>query len=260
STCEVSCFSASKNMAEEPKGTQSLPPAEPLPEPDLDVLLSNIPDFKEVFGPGEKSGETPPEKKEPAPKEPAEAEEPVEGIAAAAGLEAAETPEEPEPEEPEPEKPDAVQKRIDQLTAKRKAAEEKAAALEAELSDLKAKFAAPAPVAPSPSDPLSNVENEGELGRRLELSRTAKTWAIQHLDGGEIDLGEGKTQFLNGDQVKTLLARAEDMLTVHIPRRQQYLVQKRDFDSLAKKAYPTLFKAGTNDHAEYTTWLNVFPE
>jgi hypothetical protein len=250
-------------MAEEASSSQktnsqpvSVP--EPLPEPDLDNLLSSIPDLKELFGSGEKSGETSPERKEPAP-ESAEADVPVEGIAA--GLEAVEPlKEEVETPEPEPEKPDAVQKRIDKLTAQRKSAEEKAQALEAELSDLKAKFAAPAPVTPSPQDPLANVESEQELGRRLDLSRTAKSWAIQHLDGGEVDLGDGKTQFLDGTQVKTLLARAEDMLSVHIPRRQQYLAQKRDFDSQAKRIYPSLFKPGTNDHTEFTTWLNVFPE
>jgi hypothetical protein len=253
-------------MAEAATSSQTSTPAapahppEPLPEPDLDALLSHIPAFKEVFGTPAESGETKPESTEPTP----EAEEATEGLDPAIPLEE-ETPEveaEPEPEpEPEPKpEPDSVQRRIDKLTAARKTAEEKAAALETELADLKSKYQAPPPLAPTPQSPLAHIETAEQLQRQFELSRTAKSWAIQHLDGGEVDLGDGNTKFLNGDQVKLLLSRAEDMLTSHIPQRQNYLVSKTDFDNQAKKAYPTLFKAGHKDQAEYNSWLTVFPE
>ena len=253
-------------MAEAAQSSQTSPPAaapahppEPLPEPDLDSLLSHIPAFKEVFGPAE-SGDTKPESTEPTPEVDEAAT--TEGLDPAVPLE--EEPEvavepEPEPEEPKPE-PDSVQRRIDKLTAARKTAEEKAASLETELNDLKAKYQAPPPVAPTPQSPLAHIETAEQLARQHELSRTAKSWAIQHLDGGEVDIGNGETKFLNGDQVKLLLSRAEDMLTSHIPQRQAYLQAKTDFDNQAKKAYPTLFKPGHKDQVEYNSWLKVFPE
>ena len=252
-------------MAEAAPGSQTSPPAapahppEPLPEPDLDSLLSHIPAFKDVFGP--ESGDTKPESTEPTP----EAEEAKEGLDPAVPLEEeTETPEveaepETEPEEPKPE-PDSVQRRIDKLTAQRKSAEEKATALETELNDLKAKFVAPPPLAPTPQSPLAHIETAEQLARQLELSRTAKSWAIQNLNGGEVDVGDGKTRFLDDTQVRLLLSRAEDMLTQHIPQRQAYLAAKTDFDNQAKKAYPTLFKQGHAHQTEFNSWLKVFPE
>jgi hypothetical protein len=223
----------------------------------LDSLLSHIPAFKDVFGAAE-SGDTKPESTEPTP----EAEEATEGLDPAVPLE--EEPEvapesEPEPEEPKPE-PDSVQRRIDKLTAARKTAEEKAASLATELEDLKAKFVAPPPVAPTPQNPLAHIETAEQLQRQIELSRSAKSWAIQNLNGGEVDVGDGKTKFLDDNQVRLLLSRAEDMLTQHIPQRQQYLAAKADFDSQAKKAYPTLFKPGHAHQTEFNSWLKVFPE
>src|SRR4029077_16210273 len=214
-------------MAEAATSSQTSPPAapahppEPLPEPDLDSLLSAIPAFKDVFGTPEESSGDKPESTEPTP-EAEEVTEP-EGLDPAIPLEE-ETPEvagepKPEPEEPKPE-PDSVQRRIDKLTAARKTAEEKAAALETELNDLKAKYQAPPPLAPTAQQPLAHIETAGQLARQHELSRTAKSWAIQHLDGGEVDIGNGETKFLSGDQVKLLYSRAEDMLEHHIPQRQ----------------------------------------
>src|SRR4029077_18803535 len=248
-------------MAEEPKGTQTPPPAEPLPEPDLDDLLSHIPLFKDAFGPEGESGDTKPT----APKEPVPEKAPA---APAEVPDEIQPPEElpPEVEEPPPEEEpkqeilDSVQKRIDKLTAQRKGAEEKAAALEAELTDLKSKFVAPPPVAPTPASPLAGIETQAELQERLKLVLRAKNWAIQNLDGGNIDLGEGKTKWLDGPEVKQILANAEDMLSLHIPQRNQYIQAKTDFDSQALRAYPSLFKAGSPDNQEMLVWLKEFPE
>jgi len=246
-------------MAEEPKGTQSSPPAEPLPEPDLDALLSSIPLFKDAFGPEEKSGDTKPTApKEPAPEvkeAPAEVPDEIQPP-----LELPPEESEPPPEEEPKQETDAVQKRIDKLTAQRKGAEEKAAALEAELTDLKSKFQAPPPVAPTPSSPLAGIETKAELQERVKLVLRAKSWAIQNLDGGNVDLGEGKTKWLDGPEVKQILANAEEMLSVHVPQRHTYIDAKSDFDSQALKAYPSLFKAGSVDNKEMVSWLTVFPE
>src|SRR4029077_8463275 len=133
---------------------------------------SHIPAFKDVFGTPAESGESKPESTEPTP----EVEEATtEGLDPPIPLE--EEPEvatepEPEPEEPKPE-PDSVQRRIDKLTAARKTAEEKAASRKTELNNLRAKYQAPPPVAPTPQHPLAHIETAEQLTRQHELSRTA---------------------------------------------------------------------------------------
>jgi hypothetical protein len=228
------------------------------PEPDIDGLLANIPELKGIFG---ESGEAAPKRTEPVSE--AAEEEIQQGLDPALPVEEVEPIEEPEPEpeeEVKPEKQDSVQKRIDKITAARRAAEEEATALKAELTELKAKYQAPPPVVPTAQNPLANIEDPKELARRVELSRQAKSWAIQHLDGGEIQLDDGNSKFLTGEQVKVLLSRAEEMLDTHIPQRHQFLQQKADWDKQAKAAYPNLYKPGHKDNLEYNSWLTVFPE
>lgn len=230
------------------------------PEPDIDSLLTRIPELKGVFGDsGEKAA---PKEKEPSSEaETGTVEEIQEGLDPALPIEEVIEEPEPEPEEEgKPEKQDSVQKRIDKITAARRAAEEEATALKAELADLKAKHQAPPPVVPTAQNPLANVETNEELSRRVGLSRQAKSWAIQHLDGGEIQLDDGSTKFLSGEQVKVLLSRAEEMLETHIPQRHQFLAQKADWDKQAKQAYPNLYKPGHKDNVEMNSWLTVFPE
>src|SRR6267142_1947809 len=185
------------------------------------------------------------------------------------GLPPAEPLEEPEPpaeEEPAPEAepklelPESVQKRIDQLTAKRKAAEEQVATLVAENTALKARALNVPPVPPTPASPLADIETHEALGAKLALAQQAKTWAIENLEGGEVDMGEGKVQYLDAPNVRKLLAKAEELLTLHGPQRGRFITDKGQFDAEAKRDYPALFKAGTAEHSEYNTWLNVFPE
>jgi hypothetical protein len=94
----------------------------------------------------------------------------------------------------------------------------------------------------------------------VQLVLRAKKWAIENLDGGNVDLGEGKSKWLDGQEVKQILANAEEMLTIHIPQRDKYIDAKADFDSQALKIYPSLFKQGSIDNQEFVSWLTVFPE
>lgn len=255
-------------MADQPQtqpaanaGPSPAPPVADSPEPDIDSLLATIPELKEVFGePGEQAA---PKQKEPASE--AVTTEVDEGLAPALPLEEPEAPieepeTEPEEEDVKPEKEDGVQKRIDKITKARRAAEEEATALKAELNDLKAKFAQGPTPQPTQANPLANVTTQEELIRRVELSRLAKSWAIQHLDGGEIEFEGGATKLFTGDEVKAVLARAEDMLTIHIPRQGNFLVQKQEWDNKAKQAYPNLMKPGHKDNQELQSWLKAIPE
>src|SRR5215469_2871967 len=155
-------------MAEERETSQTVEkPATPAPpEPDIDSLLTTLPELKGLFDgtPKDEVGKTEPPKGEAVTEPAAPETAPTESLEnlIPEGLK----PEEEKPPE-EAKKDDGVsekvQKRIDELTAKRKSAEERASALEAELTDLKAKFQAPAPVAPTPENPLADIETEAAL-------------------------------------------------------------------------------------------------
>jgi hypothetical protein len=245
-------------MAEENQTSQVVEkPAETAPvEPDIDNLLETIPDLKGLFGdepgqPEQKPTEAPP--KESGASETVLESEIPEGL----------KPEEPAAE-PEPKKDDilseSVQKRIDKLTAQKKTAEERAASLQTELEGLKTKFSAPPPVAPTAASPLSDIESDTDLAAKISHIQEAKTWCIQHLDGGEVDKGDGNKQWLDGNVVKSILANAELMLSKHVPERKDFIANKRAFDTEASREYPAIFKEGTEANKTYKQWLTVFPE
>jgi hypothetical protein len=244
-------------MAEENQTSQVVEkPAETAPdETGIDNLLETIPDLKALFGesgqPEQKPAETP--SKEPGVSETVLESEIPDGL----------KPEEPTAE-PEPKKEDvlseSVQKRIDKLTAQKKTAEERADSLKTELDDLKSKYAAPVPVAPTAASPLSDIQTEADLVTKVNHIQEAKTWCIQHLDGGEVDKGDGNKQWLDGNTVKSILANAEVMLSKHVPERKEFIANRRVFDTEAQREYPALFKEGTEPNKTYRQWLNVFPE
>jgi hypothetical protein len=258
-------FLVFQNMAEDTKPQQKTAPVpvpQQEPEPDLDSLLAATPQFAELFGEPKKESGKDPESTEPTQETAAEA---TVELPAAEPIEeeqpekAEETPSEPEPEPQKPEH-DSVQKRIDKLTAQRKSAEEKAQALESEIASLKAKQAEPRLPAPTPSSPLANVGSIAELQKRVDLAYQVKNWAMRHLDGGEIIMENGQSQLFNGDQVRDMWARSEEIITRHAPTQYAYIQARTDFDSQARKTYPKLFQSGTPENAEYRTWLEVFPE
>src|SRR6266576_3934076 len=177
------------------------------PEPDIEAALATLPEFSDLFGDKKESGK-------PAPKEPAQSgdaqespvveEESIPGTPAPEPLE--DEPVEPEPsetpkEEPAPPERDNVQKRIDKLTAQKKTAEEAATKLEGELAELKSKFATPSiAVTPTRESPLANIFSGEELAKRHEAARTARSWAMRHPNGGEVDMGEGQVKFLTAEE------------------------------------------------------------
>jgi hypothetical protein len=248
-------------MAEETQTSQTVEkPVQDAPiEPGIDSLLPTIPGLKELFE--EKPGT--PEQGQPkeAPVTEPGVSETVTEVEIPEGLKPeGEKPPEPQPEPKKEELSDKVQKRIDELTAKRKTAEERATSLEAELTDLKSKFQAPPPVAPTPASPLADIETEGDLAARTNHILEAKSWAIQNLDGGQVSDGNGGTKWIDGPTVKSILANAENMLSKHIPERRDFIANKKVWDAEARREYPALFKEGTEPYKVYQQWLNVFPE
>lgn len=236
-------------------------PAASAPEPDIDSLLERIPGLDGVFA------ETPAAQEPGKPEQPKqqEAPKPEPGAPEAAGEfeipEGLKPEEEKPPEEPKKEElSDKVQKRIDELTAKRKTAEERATALETELSDLKSRLSAPPPVAPTPASPLADVETEKDLAAKVNHILEAKSWCIQHLDGGEVEDGKGGRQWVDGATVKSILANAEMMISKHVPEHEKFLKNRAVFDVEAKRNYPALFKEGTEPYNVRMQWLTLLPE
>lgn len=245
-------------MAEETQTSQAVEnPVKdaPVPEPNIDSLLPTIPELKELFSepgtPEQKDDKGTPATEPGAPESVNEFEIP-EGL---------KPEEEKPPEEPKKEEfSDKVQKRIDELTAKRKTAEERVASLEAELTDLKSKSQALPPVAPTPANPLADIETETQLAERTNHILEAKSWAIQNLDGGQVADGKGGTQWIDGPTVKSILANAETMLAKHLPAQKDFIANKKVWDAEAKREYPALFKEGTEPNKVFQTWMKVFPE
>lgn len=174
-------------------------------------------------------------------------------------------PEEENAEEAEEEAPSATQekllKRIDKITAKRREAEEKAEQLEAELADLRTKFDSTPPVtlAPTPADPLADVETPEQLEERIQVAKKVRKWALANLEGGTVTNAKGEEVYYEPAQVREYLSNADEVLTEHAPKRREWITQRQTFAPEAKAAYPALFQAGSQEQAILRETLKAYP-
>lgn len=152
-------------------------------------------------------------------------------------------------------------RRIDKITAKRREAEERAEQLETEISDLRAKFDAAPPVtlAPTPDDPLADIETPQALEERVEIAKKVRKWALQNLEGGTVTNANGEEIYYEPAQVRQYLANADEMLTEHAPKRREWLTQRQAVLLEARTAYPAIFQAGSPEQAMYRETLKAYP-
>lgn len=152
-------------------------------------------------------------------------------------------------------------RRIDKITAKRREAEEKAEQLETELSDLRSKLDSTPPVtlAPTPDNPLADVETPEQLEERIQVAKKVRKWALQNLEGGMVTNAQGEEVYYEPAQVRQYLANADEMLTEHAPKRQQWLGQRQSFVPEARTAYPKLFEAGSQEQSILRETLKAYP-
>ena len=219
-------------------------------EGNFDSLLAGIPGLDKYFG---EDSEKP-----AVPEESASAETPVVETPA---VETELPVEEGAEEEKEKEAVTAaVQKRIDKLVAQKHEATERAEALAAKVTELEAKVQNLAPLAPTPDSPLADVDSIQALDQRLAAAQRVKLWALEHLDGGEVEDGKGSSYMMAGDAVKRLLSQSEGLLTQHGPQRRQYLQARTNFEAEARAFYPDLYKAGTELNNTLLQWTKIFPE
>lgn len=238
---------------------------------EADAILEFLPDAAEALNSGKaESGKVKAEK--PDPEADAESDEVTETEEADddAGDDQADDDEADEEEEAE-EKPagsEKVQKRIDKLTARAKTAEEKATAVEAELEKVKAEAAelreaggkAEVVAAPSADNPLSDVSSPAELTARVNNAVAVKRWCIENPDGGTVKNKDGEEVEIEPAQARKMLADAEEVITVHAPRRERFLQESEGHTKAARDAYPEMFKKGTEMEKAFQSLVRAWPE
>jgi hypothetical protein len=235
----------------------------------VDSMLASIPGFDKYFGApssdNKKEGE--PAKGKATSASPGEVPENADAITdnvlSAEKVEKESSAKPAEPEE-KPELPEAVRERIDRLTAARRDLEDSLGELKKENTELKTKLsgAGARGAFKSAEDPLGDIATYEALDARFIDAQQAKKWALQNLDGGAVEVNHEthETRELSGQEVKHLLATAEELLTVTIPRRKQYLDARADFDRQAD-AYYTDFKKPESELARTAAeWVRIFPE
>lgn len=111
-------------------------------------------------------------------------------------------------------------------------------ALETQLTELRTLVDAPQQHAGD--TPLGEVDDEAALAQKTANLRALRRWARMNPDGGELPDGKGGKIEKTAEEVRTILADAEEMLEEHVPARQRYLEQRRTFDQQATEAYSWL--------------------
>jgi hypothetical protein len=169
-------------------------------------------------------------------------EENADGEEGAEGDEGEEDGEGDEEEEEAPAGSEAVQKRINKLTKARREAEEGREALRIENESLKAQIGSDGRPVATPNDPLADVTDNATLNARVQQSLAVKDWAKDHLDGGTMPDGKGGEVEFTAEQVRQMLANADAVLMVHVPKRANYLKTAGAFEEQALVRYPEFKK------------------
>ena len=201
---------------------------------------------------------------------PESAEDPAEDVSEADDAKSEADEEQDADEESEDDVPrEKIQRRIDKLTAARKSAEEKATALAAEAEEAKAKVAeyeaqlneAARPVlSPTADNPLADVDTQDALDAKIKSAQEVRRWALRNTDGAEVKKPDGSTVWVDSDQVKDYLLKADDVISIHGPARQQWLAQRQPAVEAAKNLFPDIFRKGTPMHQAFTATVKQAPE
>lgn len=164
---------------------------------------------------------------------------------------------------------DKVQKRIDKLTAQKKAAAEEAATVKSQyeeaqkrLAELEAQVneAARPVLQPTAENPLADVDTSEALDAKIKSAQEVRRWALKNSNGATVKRPDGSEVYVDSDQVKDYLLKADDVLTIHAPARQQWLAQRQPAVEAAKNLFPDIFKKGTPMHTAFQATVKQAPE
>jgi hypothetical protein len=164
---------------------------------------------------------------------------------------------------------DKVQKRIDKLVAQKKGALEEAATVKGQyeeaqkrLAELEAQVneAARPVLQPTAENPLADVDTSEALDAKIKSAQEVRRWALKNSDGATVKRPDGSEVYVDSDQVKDYLLKADDVLTIHAPARKQWLAQRQPAVEAAKNLFPDIFKKGTPMHTAFQATVKQAPE
>lgn len=172
--------------------------------------------------------------------------------------------EEKSDEETEGEKPKATEKllkRIDKLTAKRRTAEESLEIALSETERLKGALAESSKVvlAPTPEDPLTDVESLDDLEARIATAKRIRTWAMTNRDGATVKGANGQEEYVDAAEMARHLASADAIVTEHGPARKEWIAQREISVAEARASYPGFFTQGSTEQKAYRDIIKAYP-
>lgn len=167
-------------------------------------------------------------------------------------------------EETEGEKPKATEKllkRIDKLTAKRRTAEESLEIALSETERLKGALAESSKVvlAPTPEDPLTDVESIDDLEARIATAKRIRTWAMTNRDGATVKGANGQEEYVDSAEMARHLASADAIVTEHGPARKEWIAQRESSVAEARASYPGFFTQGSTEQKAYRDIIKAYP-
>jgi hypothetical protein len=177
--------------------------------------------------------------------------------------------EDSEDEEGEAPSQDNVQKRINKLTAQKKAAAEEAATVKSQYEEAQKRLQelesqvneASRPILqPSAENPLADVDTAEALDAKIKSAQEVRRWALRNTDGATVKRPDGTEVYVDADEVKNYLIRADDVLTVHGPARREWLSQRQPAVEAAKNLFPDLFTKGSALNQAFQATVKQAPE
>jgi hypothetical protein len=113
---------------------------------------------------------------------------------------------------------------------------------------------------PTAENPLADVDTSEALDAKIKSAQEVRRWALKNSDGATVKRPDGTEVYVDSDQVKDYLLKADDVLTIHAPARQQWLAQRQPAVEAAKNLFPDIFKKGTPMHTAFQATVKQAPE
>ena len=164
-------------------------------------------------------------------------------------------------EEGKPKSAEKLLKRIDKLTAKRRKAEESLEIARSETERLKGALAESSKVilAPTPDDPLTDVESLEDLEARIATAKRIRTWAMTNRDGATVKGANGQEEYVDAAEMARHLASADAIVTEYGPARKEWIAQREISVAEAKASYPGFFTQGSTEQKAYRDIIKAYP-
>jgi hypothetical protein len=107
---------------------------------------------------------------------------------------------------------------------------------------------------------LADVDSDEALQQRIQNAQAVRRWALQNTDGTTIKQPDGSEKFIEAAEVKDYLVKADDILTIHVPARKEWLAQREPAVQAAKSMFPDIFKEGSALNQAYKATIKQAPD